>query len=86
MKESFADKVKKGVDARVEMAASQIAKQLGNVKPFDQVKMTPQERIREFDELLEDPEGLARLRNDPDVGDEGLMDWADEINRLRGGL
>jgi len=82
MKESFAEKVLKGVRAREEMVSDKIAEQFKGLKPFDQVPMTPQERIREFDEIT--PEELANLRQT--VGDEAMIDWAEEINRLRGGM
>ena len=82
MKESFAEKVLKGVRAREEMVSDKIAIDLKGLKPFDQVPMTPQEKIRQFDEAT--PEEFAGLRQT--VGDEAMMDWAQEINQLRGGV
>ena len=84
MKESFAEKVLKGVRAREKMVSNKIAEQFKGLKPFDQVPMTPQEKIRQFDETS--PEEFARLRADPEVGEESLMDWAQEIAQLRGGV
>ena len=82
MKDSFAEKVLKGVRVREEMVSDKIAIDFKGLKPFDQVPMSPQERIREFDEIT--PEELANLRQT--VGDEAMVDWAQDINLLRGGM
>ena len=80
MKESFADKVRRGLETRVEKVSDKIAKDLGNVKPFDSSPMTREEKIREWDEIT--PEEFEMLRME--MGDQALMDWANEIRQLRG--
>ena len=84
MKESLANSVLKGVQDRVRMVSAKMAEQYKDVRPFNKVPMTRDEKIRQFDETT--PEEFARLRIDPQVGDEGLMDWAEEIAQLRGGM
>ena len=82
MKESLANSVLKGVQDRVRMVSGKIVEQYKDVRPFNKVPMTRDEKIRQFDETS--PEEFASLRQE--IGDEALMDWAQEIAQLRGGL
>ena len=84
MKDSLANSVLNGVQNRVRMVSAKMAEQYKDVRPFNKVPMTRDEKIRQFDETS--PEEFARLRADPEVGEESLMDWAEEIAQLRGGM
>ncbi len=84
MKDSLANSVLNGVQNRVRMVSAKMAEQYKDVRPFNKVPMTRDEKIRQVDETS--PEEFDRLRADPEVGDEGLMDWAQEIARSRGGV